>query len=148
MYHIHRSRYCRSAVQAQFITDWILLMIRLTRLNDTEILVNENFILLAEETPDTIMTMQNGHRFSVKETTAEIIRAAYDAGGSCAFVTITRLNGTVILLNTEFIEVAEEVPDTVVTMKNSHRYTIKESIAEILARADSYRKGIFITPEK
>ena len=36
-------------------------MIKLTRLNGTDILINENFIELAEETPDTVITMENGH---------------------------------------------------------------------------------------
>ncbi|MBQ8568084.1 MAG: flagellar FlbD family protein [Oscillospiraceae bacterium] len=47
-------------------------MIKLTRLNGTVILVNENFIETAEETPDTVVTMQNGHRYFVAEGVDEI----------------------------------------------------------------------------
>lgn len=36
-------------------------------------LVNENFIEIAEETPDTVITMQNGHRYIVKEKLDDII---------------------------------------------------------------------------
>lgn len=46
-------------------------------------------------------------------------------------IQLTRLNGTILLLNEEFIEIAEETPDTVVTMQNGHRYVVKEKIAEI-----------------
>ena len=48
-------------------------MIQLTRINGTILLVNEHFIEIAEETPDTVVTMQNGHRYFVKETVEEIL---------------------------------------------------------------------------
>ncbi len=47
-------------------------MIQLTRINGTELLVNEQFIEIAEQTPDTVVTMQNGHRYLVQETLEEI----------------------------------------------------------------------------
>ncbi len=47
-------------------------MIRLTRMSGTELLVNENFIAIAEETPDTVLTLQNGHKYFVKESVDEI----------------------------------------------------------------------------
>ena len=53
-------------------------MIQLTRINGTILLVNEHFIEIAEETPDTVVTMQNGHRYLVKETTQEIIDKSAD----------------------------------------------------------------------
>ena len=46
-------------------------------------------------------------------------------------IQLTRLNGTIILLNEDFMEIAEETPDTVVTMQNGHRYVVKEKITEI-----------------
>lgn len=48
-------------------------MIKLTRINGTELLVNESFIEIAEQTPDTVVTMQNGHRYLVAETIDDII---------------------------------------------------------------------------
>jgi len=48
-------------------------MIKLTRVNGTTLLVNESFIETAEETPDTVVTMQNGHRYFVSETVDEIL---------------------------------------------------------------------------
>lgn len=47
-------------------------MIKLTRFNGTVLLINENFIETVEETPDTVVSMQNGHRYFVKETINEI----------------------------------------------------------------------------
>lgn len=42
-------------------------------MNGTILLVNESFIETAEETPDTVVTMQNGHRYFVRETVDEIL---------------------------------------------------------------------------
>ena len=53
-------------------------MIMLTRVNGSALLINESFIETAEETPDTVVTMQNGHRYFVKETVDEILRKAME----------------------------------------------------------------------
>lgn len=53
-------------------------MIKLTRVNGSELLINESFIETAEETPDTVVTMQNGHRYFVKETVDEILQKAME----------------------------------------------------------------------
>ena len=47
-------------------------MIKLTRMSGTVLLMNESFIACAEETPDTVVTLQNGHQYFVKETVEEI----------------------------------------------------------------------------
>lgn len=49
-------------------------------------------------------------------------------------IQLTRLNGTILLVNEEFIEIAEDTPDTVITMQNGHRYVVKEKTAEIMER--------------
>lgn len=48
-------------------------MILLTRLDGSRILANERFLELVEETPDTIVTMQNGHRYVVQESVEQIL---------------------------------------------------------------------------
>lgn len=48
-------------------------MIKLTRLMGREILINENFVEVIEETPDTVVSLQNGHKLLVKEKLDEII---------------------------------------------------------------------------
>lgn len=53
-------------------------MIKLTRVNGTTLLVNERFIETAEETPDTVVTMQNGHRYFVQESVDEILLKAME----------------------------------------------------------------------
>lgn len=58
-------------------------MIQLTRINGTELLVNEQFIEIAEQAPDTVVTMQNGHRYLVKETIEEIIGKSVQYSREC-----------------------------------------------------------------
>lgn len=51
-------------------------MITLTRLNGSHICVNAFLIEHLEETPDTVVTLTNGHHFLVRESINEIVDAA------------------------------------------------------------------------
>lgn len=51
-------------------------MITLTRLNGTRICVNAFLIEHLEETPDTVVSLTNGHHFLVRESIEEIVNAA------------------------------------------------------------------------
>lgn len=55
-------------------------------------------------------------------------------------IQLTRINGTELLVNEQFIEIAEQTPDTVVTMQNGHRYLVRETIEEIIGKSASYRR--------
>ncbi len=48
-------------------------MIQLTRLNNTGLAVNCDLIKYVEEAPDTVITLLNGEKLIVLETTAEVI---------------------------------------------------------------------------
>lgn len=48
-------------------------MIKVTRLNDTQIVINGELIEFVEETPDTVITMTTGRKIVVKETVDELI---------------------------------------------------------------------------
>ena len=48
-------------------------MIRLSRMNKSEFLLNIDLIEIIEETPDTIITLTNGHKMVVIESVDEII---------------------------------------------------------------------------
>jgi flagellar protein FlbD len=48
-------------------------MIELTRLNGVKFAVNSDHIEIIEETPDTVITLMNGHKYVVKERVREII---------------------------------------------------------------------------
>jgi flagellar protein FlbD len=48
-------------------------MIILTRLDGHQVAVNEDLLVFAEQTPDTVLTMTSGQRLMVKEPIAEIV---------------------------------------------------------------------------
>ncbi|MGE5487067.1 MAG: flagellar FlbD family protein [bacterium] len=49
-------------------------MIRLTRLNGGPFFLNPELIEHVETTPDTVITLTNGHQFMVREPVDEVIR--------------------------------------------------------------------------
>ena len=52
-------------------------MIKVTRINDVEIVVNSELIETVESTPDTAITLTTGRRIIVKESVEEVIEKAY-----------------------------------------------------------------------
>ncbi len=53
-------------------------MITVTRLNDTQFVINAELIKTIERTPDTVITLLNGDRVMVKEPVEEIVRRAIE----------------------------------------------------------------------
>jgi len=49
-------------------------MITVTRLNNTPIVINPDLIVFIEETPDTIITLNNGEKIVVQESVGEVIK--------------------------------------------------------------------------
>lgn len=47
-------------------------MIEVTKLNGTRFLMNSDLIEIVEETPDTVITLNDGKKYIVKETMREI----------------------------------------------------------------------------
>lgn len=48
-------------------------MIILTRLDGKHVAINEDLLVFAEQTPDTVLTMSSGQRLMVKEHLDEIV---------------------------------------------------------------------------
>lgn len=46
-------------------------------------------------------------------------------------IEVTKLNGTKFLINSDYIQIVEETPDTVLTLVDGRKYIIKESLLEI-----------------
>ena len=57
-------------------------MIKLHRLNGTSFYLNPDHIELIEETPNSVITLTNGHKYVVKETVEEIIDSIIEFKGS------------------------------------------------------------------
>lgn len=48
-------------------------MIKLTRFNNSTVIVNSDLIEFVEATPDTIVTLTTGQKIIIKETVEEVI---------------------------------------------------------------------------
>jgi flagellar protein FlbD len=48
-------------------------MIQLTRLNNTELYINSDMIETIEKTPETVISLTNGKKMTVKEPPQEVV---------------------------------------------------------------------------
>lgn len=55
-------------------------MIALTKLNNQAFVLNAELIKYVESTPDTMITLVNGERLIVKESTQDVIHKVVDYG--------------------------------------------------------------------
>jgi flagellar protein FlbD len=53
-------------------------MIQLTRINHVPLVLNADLIEHIETTPDTVISLTNGQKFVVLETTDEVVRKVID----------------------------------------------------------------------
>jgi flagellar protein FlbD len=53
-------------------------MIKVTRLNGKEIVVNSELIRYIEQTPDTMITLISGDKLLVKESMEDVVRRAVE----------------------------------------------------------------------
>ena len=59
-------------------------MIRLTRLNDKEFVINAEMIEFVEATPDTIVSMLSGKKIMVREPVEEVTERVIEYRKSCS----------------------------------------------------------------
>ncbi len=57
-------------------------MIRLTKLNKAEFVINSELIETIESTPDTVITLMNGKKYVVTETVEEVVNKVVQYKGS------------------------------------------------------------------
>lgn len=57
-------------------------MIRLTKLNKAEFVINGELIETIESTPDTVITLMNGKKYVVTETVEEVVDKVVQYKGS------------------------------------------------------------------
>jgi flagellar protein FlbD len=57
-------------------------------------------------------------------------------------ISVTRLNGTEIVVNVDLIETVEATPDTVLTLVDGKKYVVHESPAEVVERIRAFRVSV------
>ena len=63
-------------------------------------------------------------------------------------VKITRLNGTILVVNADMIEFLEATPDTIVTLNTGRKVVAKESIDELIDKVVEYKRlALRLEPE-
>ncbi len=60
-------------------------------------------------------------------------------------VKITRLNGSILVVNADMIEFLEATPDTIVTLTTGRKVVAKESIDELIDKVVEYKRR-FLQP--
>jgi len=58
-------------------------------------------------------------------------------------IEVTKLDGTIILVNCNLIEIVEETPDTLITLTTGKKILVKESRQEVKNLVKLCRKDIF-----
>jgi len=65
-------------------------LIRLTRLDGKQFILNADLIEVIDETPDTVITTTTGRRFIVSEKGDEVVKRCIDYRRDCAVTRVTR----------------------------------------------------------
>jgi flagellar protein FlbD len=55
---------------------------------------------------------------------------------------VTRLNGSELVVNDDLIEFIERTPETVLSMTEGKKITVKESVDEVLERILAFRRSL------
>ena len=58
-------------------------------------------------------------------------------------ITVSRLDGSEVVVNAELIELIEAMPDTHLTLTDGKRMIVRETPDEIVARVISYRRSAY-----
>ena len=59
-------------------------------------------------------------------------------------ITVTRLNHTPLILNSDLIEHIEMTPDTVIALTSGQKYMVLETSDEIVERIVSFRRSLLL----
>jgi flagellar protein FlbD len=57
-------------------------------------------------------------------------------------IKVTRLNGAELVVNDDRIEFIERTPETVLTLTEGKKVTVKESVDEVFERIVSFRRSV------
>jgi flagellar protein FlbD len=62
-------------------------------------------------------------------------------------ITLTRINHSSLILNSDIIEHIQATPDTVITLTNGHNYLVLESPEAVVQKVVEFRRRWFPQPE-
>jgi len=62
-------------------------------------------------------------------------------------IKLHKLNGVEIVINAEFIESIEAIPETKIVLTNGNQYIVKETVEEVIQEIVKYRAQIELEKE-
>jgi flagellar protein FlbD len=62
-------------------------------------------------------------------------------------IALTRMNGAGFVVNAELIKFVEEVPDTIVTLRDGEKLLVRETSEMVVAKAVHYARSLRLCPE-
>ena len=57
-------------------------------------------------------------------------------------IKVTKINGTELVVNADFVEVIECTPDTIVTLNTGKKLILKDTVDEIVKKIIDYKKSM------
>ncbi len=57
-------------------------------------------------------------------------------------IELTKLKGTIFVLNADLIETLESTPDTVITLVTGRKYIVRDTVEEVREKCISYKREI------
>jgi flagellar protein FlbD len=57
-------------------------------------------------------------------------------------ISVTRLNGTEVVVNADLIETVEATPDTVITLVDGKTYVVRDTTDEVVERIRRFRAAV------
>ena len=58
-------------------------------------------------------------------------------------ITLHRLDGNLVVVNSDLIEFIEQIPDTVITLTSGNKFIVRESVAEVQQAVVNFRRSLF-----
>jgi flagellar protein FlbD len=57
-------------------------------------------------------------------------------------ISVTRLDGSLLVVNADLVLTVEKTPDTMITLTTSDRFLIREPVAEVIEKVVAYQQLI------
>jgi len=57
-------------------------------------------------------------------------------------IRLTRLDGTPVVLNADWIQTVESTPDTLITLTTGFKLMVRDSVDDVVGRFYEYKRGV------
>lgn len=61
-------------------------------------------------------------------------------------ISLHRLDGKAIVVNSDLIEFIEPIPDTIITLTSGNKFIVRESVSDVQQAVVNFRRSLFSEP--